>query len=272
MDLPEDVAAQVPQEYRDHPFVKDAPDLPTFLKNAVETKKMVGDSIRLPGKDAKPEDAEKWWTETQPKLAERGFIEVAPSKAEDYKLPKIEGFNPDPQLVESFIKDVALPTKLTPKQLEAVVSFQHKMTQEMAKNLVTPEAADAEFKQMLGNDYVTVMESVQAASAAMAEDFPQFAEWSKGAYIVSVGPDGKPGKAYPFSAHPMVRGMMEVMGQMTKEDNAGGGTPPNGGETKDAIRGKIDQMMQDPKYKAGNQEFVDQVDELRKRLWGTAEV
>jgi hypothetical protein len=272
MPLSEEVVNTFPEEIRQDPSWEKFNDVGSVAKSYLEIQKLNGSAIRLPDKNAKPEDAEKWWSETQPKLAERGFIEVPPSKAEDYKLPTIEGYNPDPQLVESFINDVALPTKLTPKQLEAVVSFQHKMNQEMAKQLVTPEAADAEFKQMLGNDYVSVMESVQAASAAMAEDFPQFAEFSRSAYIVTVGPDGKPGKAYPFSAHPMVRGMMEVMGQMTQEDNAGGGAPPGGGESKDAIRSKIDQMMQDPKYKAGNQDFVDQVDELRKKLWGTAEV
>lgn len=38
-------------------FVRQAPDLPTFIKNAVETKRLVGaNTIKLPGQDATPEE------------------------------------------------------------------------------------------------------------------------------------------------------------------------------------------------------------------------
>jgi hypothetical protein len=272
MDFPEEVAAQIPQEYREHEFVKNAPDMPTFVKNAVETKKMVGDAIRFPAKDAKPEDSQKWWSETQPKLAERGFIETPPSKAEEYKLPSIEGFKADDSLVSSFVNDVALKTKMSQSQFEAVVAFQHTLNQEYAKNLMTPEAADTEFKNMLGGDYVSTMETVNQAMNALREDYPQFGEWSKTAYIVNIGPDGKPGKAYPFSSHPMVRGMFEVIGGMSTEDSSNGGQAPGGGATKEALRTQIDELMATPKFKAGDDDTVARVDELRKQLYGTAEV
>jgi hypothetical protein len=270
--LPPEVIETFPEEIRDNPSWEKFNDVGSIAKSYIEVQKLNGDSIRLPAKDAKPEDSQKWWNDTHNKLADRGFVEKVPSKPEEYELPEIEGFKPDPELVDSFVKEVAMEAKLTPSQFRAVVAFQHKMNQEMGKNLMTPEAADAEFKNMLGNDYSSVMESVQTASQAMSEDFPQFAEWNKHAYVVTVEPDGRPGKAYPFAAHPMVRGMMELMGNMSKEDNAGGGSPPNGNRGKESIQAEIDEIMQTPKFKQGDQATVDRVDNLRRQLWGTGEV
>src|SRR5262245_45314605 len=131
MDFEPEIAETIPVEIRDHAFIKDAPDLPTLLKNAVETKNAFGDisrnSIRIPGKDAKAEDVQKWWGETEGKLAERGFLSLPAKSAEDYTLPEIEGLKADDALVKSFVEEVALQSKLSPSQFQSIVAFQHKM-------------------------------------------------------------------------------------------------------------------------------------------------
>src|SRR5262245_17903657 len=161
MEFEPEVAETIPAEIRDHAFIKDAPDLPTLLKNAVETKNAyntnIHNSIRIPGKDAKAEDVQKWWGETESKLAERGFLSLPAKSAEDYKLPEIEGLKADDALVKSFVEEVALSQKLSPQQFQAIVGFQHKMNQEFAKQIMTKEAAEAEFKAALGADYDNTM-------------------------------------------------------------------------------------------------------------------
>lgn len=277
MEFDATVAEQIPQEYRDHAFVKDAPDLPTLVKNAVETKNTLGNiqrsSIRIPEKDAKPEDSQKWWLETRGKLAERGFLEMPPAKPEDYKMPEIEGFTPDAETATAFMKDVAHATGMTPKQFDATMKFYHQMNQNAAKNLlVTPEAAEGEFKEMMGNDYGQVMERVNIATKALTDEFPPFGDWSKRAFVLSVDDNGKPGKAYPLASHPMMRAMFEFFGNLGKEDRSAG-QPPNGSAgAGDTLRAKISELRNSQDYKMGKPETLEQMERLYKELYGTKEV
>ena len=270
--LPEDQLASLPEDIRSDPSWEKFNDLKDIPKSYVELQKMNGNALRIPDENATPEDVEKWKGDNLPKLAARGMIDLPAAKAEDYKLPTIEGAKFDDGLVNSFVKEVALETKMTPKQFEAVVAFQHKMGQEYQKNIMTPESADAEFRTMMGNEYVPTMEVVNNTLNALSADNPVFADVSKRAYVTMLDKDGKPGKSYPFTNAPIVRGMLELMGGMTQEDNSRGGNAPNGNQSKEAMQSEIDTLMASDKFKRGDQTTVDRIDELRKKIWGTAQV
>ena len=52
MPLPEEILEQIPEEYRGHDSLNDFNDAAALAKSYVETKAMVGNSIRVPGPDA----------------------------------------------------------------------------------------------------------------------------------------------------------------------------------------------------------------------------
>lgn len=68
----------IPTEYKDHASLKDIKDIPGLVKGYVSAQAMVGaDKIVIPGKDAKPEQINEYWT----KLGR-------PETADKYELPK----------------------------------------------------------------------------------------------------------------------------------------------------------------------------------------
>lgn len=71
---------------REHPFVKEAKDFPSFVKSALDAHKEVGARVRIPGKDAKPEDVAAF----KARLTEQGLLSAPPSKPEDYGIVKPE--------------------------------------------------------------------------------------------------------------------------------------------------------------------------------------
>src|SRR6266481_944478 len=78
---------------RDVPFVKDAPDLHTLIKNGYEAHREVG--ARIPLKtDGKPESIEAWRKTNIPTLQKAGLLRTPPSTPEEYGIKKPEGDNP----------------------------------------------------------------------------------------------------------------------------------------------------------------------------------
>ena len=52
MPLPDEILEQIDENYRDHSSLKEINDVAALAKSYVETKAMVGNSIRIPGPDA----------------------------------------------------------------------------------------------------------------------------------------------------------------------------------------------------------------------------
>jgi len=90
-----------------------------LTKSYVEAQKMIGNSLRLPGKDAKPEDRETAVNDILGKLREGGILETIPESPEKYeiKLPQIEGFKANEPLLTGF-KETAHTLKATPSQVQ----------------------------------------------------------------------------------------------------------------------------------------------------------
>lgn len=71
---------------KDHPFVKETPDLPSFIRNAFHMKQATGGGLtKLPAKE-KAEEVTKWKSENFPKLAAAGLLSLPPEKPEGYEI------------------------------------------------------------------------------------------------------------------------------------------------------------------------------------------
>jgi len=75
---------QVP--LRDHSFIKEAKDLPSFAKSAFDAHREVGS--RIPVKISKPEDVAAWKKEHLPKLYTAGILEAPPDAPEKYEIKR----------------------------------------------------------------------------------------------------------------------------------------------------------------------------------------
>lgn len=71
--------AQMP--LREHAFVKEAPDLPTLIQRGYDAHREVGARVRIPGKDAKPEDVAAF----KQKVQEAGVFPAPPASVDEYK-------------------------------------------------------------------------------------------------------------------------------------------------------------------------------------------
>lgn len=77
------------------PFVREAPDVKTFIKNAIETKKLVGaNTIKVPGENATPEEVAAFYE----KLGR-------PSTADDYNFPQDFKLNDGIEIPEPILKE-----------------------------------------------------------------------------------------------------------------------------------------------------------------------
>lgn len=261
MPLSEEVVNSFPEEIRQDASWQKFDDVGSVAKSYVELQKMTGRSIAIPDEKALPEDVEKWKGEHLPKLAARGIIDLAPSKAEDYKLPTIEGYAPDPKQTESFIKDVALANKMTPKQVEAVMKFDAQRGAAMKDVFVSSDTAEAEFKKMMGDDYEAVNSKITTTMQALNTDYPETGKYAARLRVFEVDENGKPSsKVYPFNNHPFGKNIYEILASLTQEDHSAGATP--GGETPDSIETKI-QAIRDNK-EMNNDEKGRQLEPLYK--------
>jgi hypothetical protein len=128
---------------------KDATEaLPLIAKRFVDAERMIGGSIQLPKKDAKPEDVAKWREAQFPKLVAAGLVQAPPKAASDYTLTAPEGAPP-----------------LNEQRLAFFTSGFHKLglTQAQAQGLVELEA------QMIAQGVRQVDEGNQAAIDGVRE-------------------------------------------------------------------------------------------------------
>lgn len=87
-----DWTAHIPAELAKEPVwgpISGKP-LGDVLKGYAEAQKLIGGSIRLPAKDAKPEELAKWKAEQAPKLIAAGLLPQPPAAATDYKVKRPE--------------------------------------------------------------------------------------------------------------------------------------------------------------------------------------
>jgi hypothetical protein len=89
---------------------------PILAKNYVETKKLVGNSVQIPGKDAKPEQIAAFREKLGVPKDVSGYAEV--------KLATIEGLPPvSEEMINSFAKPAFVKIGLTPQQAQETLNL-----------------------------------------------------------------------------------------------------------------------------------------------------
>lgn len=142
-------------------------DLQGLVKSHIEAQKMIGSSIRLPPKDAKPEDRTKAVNDILGKLRKEGVIEGVPETPDKYeiKTPTIEGWTANEPLVKGF-KEAAHKVGVTPSQAQGLfdwyLNFQESAD---AQNKAEFEEMKAGMKREMGGLYTRRMEAARRAVA-----------------------------------------------------------------------------------------------------------
>ena len=203
-----------------------------LTKSYVEAQKMIGNSLRLPGKDAKPEDREKAVNDILGKLREGGILETIPESPEKYeiKLPQIEGFEANEPLLTGF-KEAVHKMGIPPSKAQGLFDWYLNFQEQQDR------AEQTEFENMkqtliieLGGLYQRKMEAARRAAAKyLGVD---------GDEIVSQLP--------PAIGKRIVMAFAEIGDPLLEQEFATGGIP--GIVTKEQVKAKIDAIMNDPKH------------------------
>lgn len=204
-------------------------DLNGLAKSYVEAQKMIGGSIRLPKKDAKPEDREKAVKDIMGKLRAEGIVEAPPESPDKYeiKMPTEEGFAPNEPLINSF-KEAAHKIGVPPSQVQGLfdwyLNFQAESQREEQMDFENSKRA---LKTEWGGLYVRRMEAARrAASKYLGED---------GDALISNLP--------PKAGVRILKALAEIGDPLLEDAMVAGEIP--GVATKDEIQTKIDNMVAD---------------------------
>ena len=203
-----------------------------LTKSYVAAQKMIGNSLRLPDKDAKPEDREKAVTDILGKLREGGILETIPESPEKYeiKLPQIEGFEANEPLLTGFkqaIHKLGIPLSQAQGMFDWYLNFQEDQDR----------AEQAEFDKMkqdmvieLGGLYQRKMEASRRAVAKYIG--------ADGDDIISQLP--------PAIGKRIVMAFSEIGEPLLEQGLTTGEI--TGIVTKEQVKVKIDAIMNDPKH------------------------
>lgn len=122
--LPDDVVVEhegKAVKLRDVPDIQNAKDLPTLAKNYVESQRELGRRVRIPGKNATPDEIGAFKT----KLTEAGILHASPASPQDYGIVKPN------DLPEGIAWNDAMATEF------ATVLHKHSASKALADELLT---------------------------------------------------------------------------------------------------------------------------------------
>jgi hypothetical protein len=142
-------------------------DLQGLVKSHIEGQKMIGNSIRLPSKDAKPEDRTKAVNDILGRLRKEGVLEVIPEAPEKYdiKMPEMEGWAANEPLVTSF-RQIAHKLELPPSKAQGLFDWYLNFQQEAeAQQQAEFDTMKAAMKKEMGGLYTRKMEAARRAVA-----------------------------------------------------------------------------------------------------------
>jgi len=239
-----------------HTALEPIKDFAGLTKSFVDAQGMIGGSIRLPKKDAPPEEKKAATDELMGKLRTEGIIEAIPESPEGYeiKVPTEEGFNLNQPLVDSFRK-AAHTLGASPSMVQGFfdwyINFQAEVdAQERAEFDAMKEGLKTEW----GALHTRKMEAARrAVFKHLGED---------GDSIISNLP--------PAIGQKMVR-IFASIGEPLLEDGFVSGLPA-GMATRDSIQTKINEINANKDHplwdetKAGHKEAVVEHTRLQRAL------
>jgi hypothetical protein len=182
MPLPTEVLEQIGEEYRDHESLKDFTDIAALAKSFVETKAMVGNSIRIPGKDAGDTAYEEYLNKlitNDPKLMMKPDFSTPEQSREFYRtigLPEeaAKYENPEDMKLDeaveaemrSLLYDAQIPQAAYAKIMSA---FSDRQNQTVEMN---SEMRDSDMSQLKGKWGMATDDRMRAAQKMNEEFYP----------------------------------------------------------------------------------------------------
>jgi hypothetical protein len=138
----------LPENLRDSPSLSKFDNVGKLGQSYVELQSMIGKSITPPGKDAKPEDWDRFYSRLG-----------RPKVAEDYSFDPVEGFEADPSFMGK-LKATFHSAGMTPAQAKHVFGLlaeESTASQSTARerNAQVVAAAESELRQEWGTNYDT---------------------------------------------------------------------------------------------------------------------
>lgn len=228
-------------------------DFPGLLKSHNEAQKMIGSSIRLPGKDLGEEDRTKAVGELMGKLRTEGILESVPESPEKYeiKMPQ-EGFQVNKPLHDAF-RVAAHKFGVTPSAAQGLFDW------------YVNEQAAADTRE---NAEFTVMK--EKLKTEWGSLHTRKMEAARRAIVKYVGVDGDTllSELPPVTGEKLVKAFA-LIGDPLLEAGFTVGDPTTFA-TKDALKEKLDKMLQDKKgplmddSHAGHKEAVKEYTRLSR--------
>lgn len=246
---------------REHPAIKETADVPTLAKRFFDAHSEMGKRVRMPGKDAKPEEI----TAFKQKLSESGLIEGPPASPDKYNITKPEklpdGVAWNDELAGNF-KKTAHALGLTQKQAEGLLAFHAETLGSMGAVIKTSMAEGINaLKAEWGNDYAAKTELAGRAGVAIFKDNPEAL-----ALFESSG----------LNNHPGFVKIMAKVGELLQED--GTTIPKTSAPAMDEEEKAIGSIMSGTdaenykKWKAGDPAIAERMRNFYAKKYGTAAV
>lgn len=239
-----------------HTALEPIKDFTGLTKSFVDAQGMIGGSIRLPKKDATPEEKKAATDELMGKLRTEGILEAIPESPEGYeiKVPTEEGFSLNQPLADSF-KKAAHALGASPSMVQGFFDWYLNFQAEAdAQERAEFDAMKEGLKTEWGALHTRKMEAARrAVFKHLGED---------GDSIISNLP--------PAIGQKMVR-IFASIGEPMLEDGFVGGLPA-GMPTRDSIQNKINEIQNNKDHplhdlgKAGHKEAVEEWTKLQRAL------
>ncbi len=182
MPLPSEILEQVDELYRDHASLKDFESVADLAKSYVETKAMVGNSIRIPSKDAGPEAYQEYLNKiinNDSSLMMKPDFSVKDQKRDFYRtigLPEDESKYSLPEgvkltsEVDAEIRKIAYENNLTDSQFGGfMTAFSDRQEQASTLNTEMVKSDMAGIKEKWG---MAFDDRIAAAKQANEEFYP----------------------------------------------------------------------------------------------------
>jgi hypothetical protein len=249
---------------RDHPFIRESPEMGHFVNKALAQHKEFG--ARIPVKKAEtPEAVAEWRKNHLPRLYDAGVLERPPARPEDYEIKRpdvlVNGFNWSDERAKGFAS--LLHKYGIPKSAagEFLALHEQALAGQQKELNTSKEAATAALKAEYGDKYED--------AAAQAGRFKKhiFKTPEEETFFSETG----------IGDHPLFLSVMMRLAAQAANDtsifpdgNRAGGTPTMTGE---AVTAEVAKIMTDPNhpkhklYHAGDPATMAEIDALYKQAY-----
>jgi hypothetical protein len=254
---------------RDVPFIKEAKDLPSLLKQGYDAHREVGARVRIPSKD-KPEDVVAF----KGKLYESGILEAPPGKPDDYAIEKPKELGESIQWNDALVGEfkTTMHKHGVPKgAAQDLINLHIKAMGTMADSLldktglkVDKEATVAALKNEFGDRY----EVLRADAGRLANEIfktPEELEFYSNLGLA----DNQRFLSILMRLAPLAQSDSSFLPDVTR--TATGASP-------DSVRSELSEIMNNPSntrhagWKNRDKAVMDYIDELYKKAYGSGTV